>query len=411
MGETDRHEPSPNAELEPAAAVRPQRVLRLDALRGVAILLVLGHHIGAYHEPWGLPRVAMTAFRVWQTLGWMGVDLFFVLSGFLVAGLLFAEFNKHGRIRLGRFFIRRGFKIYPAFYVMLVATAVALHYGGLWDGGRALHEALFIQNYAAGLWPHTWSLAVEEHFYLLAGLSLAILARKPSSFAGVPAAVLVLLALLPVARLASYREPAALLVPAATHLRVDGLLAGVLLAYFHHFHPQRLAAWVTRRTAALAATTLVAFAVAVVYAWRLDAYGLRALGLTALSLGFAALLLLALRPVAPATGLERRGTELLAWVGFYSYSIYLWHVPAAEWFFGFLAGRLGTGSSFLVGFAFYMVGTVAAGVGMAKLVEGPCLALRDRLYPSLSGSAVTAPDTTKRRCRPEPRGRTARPTS
>ena len=58
--------------------------------------------------------------------GWVGVDLFFVLSGFLISGLLFQEYARHRRIDLRRFFLRRGLKIYPAFYVMLFVTLVGL---------------------------------------------------------------------------------------------------------------------------------------------------------------------------------------------------------------------------------------------------------------------------------------------
>jgi len=73
----------------------------LDMLRGVAVLLVLGRH--------------MDGAGIWSSAGWCGVDLFFVLSGFLISGLLFTEFKKTGTIDVKRFWIRRGFKIYPAF--------------------------------------------------------------------------------------------------------------------------------------------------------------------------------------------------------------------------------------------------------------------------------------------------------
>ncbi|HXJ16319.1 MAG TPA: acyltransferase, partial [Candidatus Polarisedimenticolia bacterium] len=77
---------------------------RLDVLRSIAVLLVL-----LYHSEIGT-RLA--------NAGWAGVDLFFVLSGFLISGLLFTEYKKRGSIDFKRFFIRRGLKIYPAFYVL-----------------------------------------------------------------------------------------------------------------------------------------------------------------------------------------------------------------------------------------------------------------------------------------------------
>src|SRR6266536_4891341 len=129
----------------------------LDALRAVAILLVLGRHFGY--------------FRLWDQVGWAGVDLFFVLSGFLISGLLFAEWKQRGSIGIARFYVRRGLKIYPAFYAFLAMTAVA---GSVWPGftpapltrAHALAEMLFLQSYWMGIWGHTWSLAVEEHFYI-----------------------------------------------------------------------------------------------------------------------------------------------------------------------------------------------------------------------------------------------------
>src|SRR3954471_20438531 len=86
------------------------RLTELDFLRGIAVILVLfAHHY----------LISYTG-----TMGWIGVDLFFVLSGFLVSGLLFAEYKKFGDIHPVRFLIRRGFKIYPLFYLSILITSV-----------------------------------------------------------------------------------------------------------------------------------------------------------------------------------------------------------------------------------------------------------------------------------------------
>ena len=69
-----------------------------------------------------MPHVLRPFVQRWVNFGWVGVDLFFVLSGFLVSGLLFQEYQRHGKIRVGRFLIRRGFKIYPSFYVFIAAV-------------------------------------------------------------------------------------------------------------------------------------------------------------------------------------------------------------------------------------------------------------------------------------------------
>ena len=87
---------------------------RLDVLRCVAILFVIFQH--------------GNILEFFNRAGWIGVDLFFVLSGFLISGLLFGEYQRRGSIQLKRFYIRRGFKIYPAFYVFLAVTALIQYF-------------------------------------------------------------------------------------------------------------------------------------------------------------------------------------------------------------------------------------------------------------------------------------------
>jgi peptidoglycan/LPS O-acetylase OafA/YrhL len=154
------------------------RIASLDVLRAIAVLLVLGRHL-----PLPGPDIAVLPARTatrWVLFGWVGVDLFFVLSGFLVGGLLFAEYRARGAVRVGRFFVRRAFKIYPAFYVFLaflIIWGVFQEFAGVapWVDVKPLSwrnllgETLFLQNYVGQLQGHTWSLAVEEHFYVLLG--------------------------------------------------------------------------------------------------------------------------------------------------------------------------------------------------------------------------------------------------
>jgi peptidoglycan/LPS O-acetylase OafA/YrhL len=124
---------------------------RLDILRGIAVLLVIFYH-GTIQNPF-------------TRAGWAGVDLFFVLSGFLISALLFVEYKKTGSINFKRFFIRRGLKLYPAFYVFLLLTLVAeslFHH--VRPLGTYLSEMFYVQNYGPSLWPHTWSLAVRSTF-------------------------------------------------------------------------------------------------------------------------------------------------------------------------------------------------------------------------------------------------------
>src|SRR5205814_1907553 len=137
------------------------RNLQLDFLRGVAILLVILRHTALFHIPgW---EASLVQF------GWAGVDLFFVLSGFLISGLLFSEYRQNGMIRFARFAVRRALKIYPAFYFLVLLTVLA---GIAFHTSDAvlrplLHDVFFIQSYIPGTYGHFWSLSVEEHFYIL----------------------------------------------------------------------------------------------------------------------------------------------------------------------------------------------------------------------------------------------------
>jgi peptidoglycan/LPS O-acetylase OafA/YrhL len=206
------------------------RSLGLDLLRLIAVLLVIGRH--AY-----LPETAPLVLKVWRRAGWMGVDLFFVLRGFLVSSLLFQEYERTGRIALGRFLVRRGFKIYPAFWFFIAATIV-----GMMAVGKPVKtinlaaELCFIQNYVPGLWNHTWSLAVEEHFYILiGGLMLWISGRKTEmkTSALVPVVCVGVMVGCGLTRIATWHfmpfTMRGYMFP--SHLRFDSLMAGVLLAY------------------------------------------------------------------------------------------------------------------------------------------------------------------------------------
>src|SRR5437870_3427941 len=167
------------AGVRPAGTGVRQRLRSLDALRAIAVLLVLGHHMAPPNPDVAFPVRAIAV--VWQRAGWAGVDLFFVLSGFLVSGLLFAEWQHHGRMLALRFLVRRAFKIYPPFYLLLATTGLLVWRAGnvSSDYVRALvAEAAYVQNYREGVWNHTWSLAIEEHFYLLLPLSLLLLLRR-----------------------------------------------------------------------------------------------------------------------------------------------------------------------------------------------------------------------------------------
>jgi len=138
-----------------------KRLREIDFLRGIAILLVFFRH--------------KELFSSLTKMGWIGVDLFFVISGFLVSGLLFKEYKRFGSINVKLFLIRRGFKIYPIYYLSYIFYLFFKLKSETFSLKYVLADLFFIQNYVYGFgyaYVASWSLAIEEHFYLVLALLL-----------------------------------------------------------------------------------------------------------------------------------------------------------------------------------------------------------------------------------------------
>lgn len=327
----------------------------LDVLRGIAILLVLAFHYSSSKVVTG---------------GWSGVDLFFVLSGFLVAGLLFKEYKRIGKIDTMRFWIRRGFKIYPSFYVLMAFTAAYWLFTKGHESDKLLAEIFFVQNYFPRIWGHTWSLAVEEHFYLILPVFLFVLlrraGRKSEPFAKVPWVFLCLAVLCLGLRILEFSMGVkADTIHVETHLRVDSLFAGVALAYYRHFRPE-LFARVARKPLWVPGLVLISPA----FVLRPESEFICTVGYTLLYTGFGCILVWAVDRPPSRIAVAR----VLAWIGYYSYSIYLWHLPVGTLLF---RGRMDL-RFFLEG----ILVSILFGSAMAWLVETPNLRLRDKLFPA-----------------------------
>jgi peptidoglycan/LPS O-acetylase OafA/YrhL len=346
----------------------------LDALRAVAVVMVLGRHF--LNVARGMPPGLAAVLQRWQAFGWMGVDLFFVLSGFLVSGLLFAEYRQHGRLAPWRFLGRRGFKIYPGFYLLLAVTWLCLPHQV--SRAHLFYEAVFLQNYKGMVWNHTWSLAVEEHFYFGLTLLLWCLARfrgGADPFALLPRFCLFVCALVFAIRVRDFSlyPRGYLLLP--THYRIDALLFGTLLAYYWAFHRARLTEWVRRTTSLLLAGSLT-FLLPCLLLRLENNFVVNTIGLTLNYLGFGGLVLLTM--VAFQDRPTPRLLLPLARMGFFSYSIYLWHAGVGVVTARNLPQHIGWPATIAV----YLAGSVVVGVVAAKVIELPFLRLRDRLLPS-----------------------------
>ena len=368
----------------------PARLMRLDVLRGVAILIVILHHsvIDASHAG----AISWLATPL-ERIGFSGVDLFFVLSGFLIGGLLFTEIlHSRGRkpqalhLHATRFYLRRAFKIWPPYFVFLAYALLKQHrHLGSWSA--ALHDLtpnfLHIQNYLGTSFWHTWSLAVEEHFYLVLPivLSLACLGGVKSVGRVVTAATLLALVACGAARFRLNHD-----LEFRTHLRCDPLLVGVFIAYIYHFHPTPFQSISRYRTVLLAAGLAL-----IAPNLFLDVHSTytRRIGYTMLAIGYACILIAVLLS-PPGAGplanlLHSRAGIILAQIGTYSYCIYLFHGDLLRLPIAFhIVPRLNhfpTTLVFAVVTSLYILSSIALGALLTWLIEKPSLALRDRLIP------------------------------
>ncbi len=361
---------------------------RLDILRCVAVVAVIIHH--SYLS------------RFLLNIGWVGVDLFFILSGFLISGLLFSEYKKFQSIDLRRFLIRRGLKIYPSFYLFLFLAGVAqYHFLHVHQSlAHYLHEVFFLMNYQEGVWGYTWSLAVEEHFYIFLPVFLLLLVKfspnRQNPFRILPVVTLAIGILCVIFRAVSICVGAPNFQAAyfATHNRMDALFFGVLLGYFYHFRSSALEAFMRRKlnqvAIALASVALVSFAYLLA---PLEQRKLLSIfGYTFVYLGFGGVLLLSLytHGILPKgiTWFVQKVGGALAAVGVYSYSIYLWHGAVAAGLPGLLRRLIHFPNGAVGIFAVYFVGSFAVGITMSRMIEYPILRFRDRLFSPSPASPV-----------------------
>lgn len=362
--------PTPAASKENSTGTA-QHLLSLDSLRAVAVLLVIARHVD-------FPESADPLLHALHRGGWVGVDLFFVLSGFLVSGLLFSEYLRARTISVTRFLVRRGLKIYPAFYSFLLLTVWLMASVGTHPPPRRLiAEVFFLQNYLGGLWGHTWSLAVEEHFYIGIALIVMLLLKRRTErpLSPLPWMLGGLAVALPVLRLTTPGDDWVANLQ-YTHLRIDSLGFGVLLSYFWHLHPGRIAALF--RTLRVPALFVGALLLTPAFVWPLETTrAIHTLGLSAFSLGSGLILMALIANHFP----DNPATRALAAIGAYSYSIYLWHMPLILWFIPRLR-FLSRANSPLLTLGVACLLCVVVGVVAARIVEFPVLRLRDKYIPS-----------------------------
>ena len=315
--------------LDSAPGQNHRAIASLDGLRALSVGMVVGLHTLqrlslTHHVPWGLYVFAN---------GDMGVQIFFVISGFLITTLLLRERERTGRIRLGAFYIRRAFRILPPLYAYILVVAVLAHLRRMpgVNGRNLLLAFTLTQNYIH--WPsvwafeHFWSLCIEEQFYLLwPGLLALCIMRRPSGWRathgrGIAAGIALAAAFAePLLRIAYSRYFPAPHYYRVFHLASDGIMfgaAGALLQGSRRFETAYRS--LTRWPWALPILLVILSALDI----RFENYFNLTLGATLQSIVILVWLLwLTRNPGTPQGRILNQ--PALAWVGRLSYSIYLW---------------------------------------------------------------------------------------
>jgi peptidoglycan/LPS O-acetylase OafA/YrhL len=348
----------------------------LDGLRALAVLAVMLFHANAH----------------WASGGFLGVDVFFVLSGFLITRLLLEERELTGAVGLLRFYLRRVLRLFPALVAVSVAVAV---YAKIWlphdQAAQAIRDVFATATYHMnwtealtkrplfGLLDHAWSLSIEEQFYVLWPL-LLIGAYKLGRIRGVFVAAVGGAALSAALRVGiigsggSFDQHTFARVYYGLDTHADGLLIGCALAAVTLLWPDAARRLTGRVTSWAGVVALAAMGVAAatidlrsrwLYEWGYVVFGL-----------VTAVVIADLYARGRTRGLLRH--EPLVFVGRISYGLYLWHWPT---YLVLNGGRIHWG--FVPLTLLRLAVSFALALASFTLVERPFLRLKDRLEPAL----------------------------
>ena len=296
----------------------------LDLLRALAIIVVVIYHAGIMGFP------APGRVHRW---GWIGVDLFFLLSGYLIGGQLLGPLTRGQPIYLRRFFARRALRIMPAYFVVLAIYFLVASWREYPDMAQPLWKFLLsVQNiglHGGTAFSHAWSLAVEDQFYLVLPFILLALNRRPRTALIVPGAILIggilLRALLAYQHPAqdsgvSFREYQAWIYY-PTWTRLDPLVLGVGLAAIEKLRPQ----WWKRLMDSAVWLWLPGIAVIVFALWLGEGeylnYSTVIWQFPLLAFGFAALLVCAQSDRLPLRRVRIPGAAFIASIAYSAYLV------------------------------------------------------------------------------------------
>ena len=361
----------------------------LDLLRALAIIVVVIYHAGIM----GFPMPG----RVYRW-GWIGVDLFFVLSGYLIGGQLLGFLVRDQRIDLGRFFARRALRIMPAYFVILAIYIFVpswREYPDMYPWWKFVISVQNIGLHGGTAFSHAWSLAVEDQFYLALPFILLFLNGRPRAAIILPSTIFLGGILL--RTFLAYQHPAEISgvsfrdyqawIYYPTWTRLDPLVFGVALAAIEKFRPQ----WWKRLMDSAIWLWLPGFGLIVYALWLGEGDYLEVVSVIwqfpLLAIGFAALLVCALSPRLIFRRVRIPGAAFIASI---SYSAYLVQKLAIHGFEQFCLNHDidPTSGSGLIGveICVYVGATV-----LFFAVERPFLQLRKRIAPRKVTVPTVAP--------------------
>jgi len=347
------------------------RIPSLDGLRAISIVMVLASH-AAVSVP-SLAKHPLLLYTVFN--GNRGVSVFFVISGFLITSLLLKEEEWIGKISLKNFYIRRIFRILPPFWTFVAVVALLWKLGTIQTSWSQLAVALtFVRDYIPGDWwtGHSWSLSVEEQFYLLWPATLVLIGKRKSLWI---AFGLILAA--PGIRVLSHLFVTGKAGPIENymfHMRMDSLMFGCVMALvqkspaFERLE-KRLLSW----PGMFGALSFFLF-VSGYLNQRFQAYYMYPFGYTLEGLAISYLLLYFVRKPKSIGG-AILNSRLLLHIGLISYSLYLWQQL-------FLTDLLR--ASILGKFPLNLIFALGAAELSWTFVELPALRLRRRFEPTKS---------------------------
>ncbi|WMW79243.1 acyltransferase [Undibacterium cyanobacteriorum] len=304
----------------------------LDSLRAVAILLVMMYHYMVFVSN-------QASFGLLSEIGWMGVDLFFVLSGYLIGDQIFSEMAARGRLRIARFYGRRALRTLPNYWFVLAIYFLFPQQAGGNQVTPLWQFLSFTQNLhlvPGSAFSHAWSLCVEEQFYFVLPLIAVLCLGFCRSVKAMWWVIGVTMISCAIARCWMLQKVGADGGLYRTYVyypswgRMDELMPGVAIALIKNFHHERWNAFMQKaQTHLIKGGALLVFSVVLFQEFSYDnevgfLWFATTFGYSILSVAFAYLVLSALSPHSYLSRWRIPGAETLALC---SYALYLIHKP------------------------------------------------------------------------------------